>query len=405
MAQAQGMFKQLAYKKQAAKGTEETGAGGQLLRRETATLSTDKDVFSSNEITSHQQYTGDTYGVKRQAGTINGLLSPATYSSFLGSILRSDFAAVSNITGLSVTIAASGSNYTVTRGSGSFLTDGVYVGDVVRLAAAGLDAANASKNLLVLGVTATVLTVRVVNGSSMTAEGPIASTTLSFPGQQSAAAATSHTTDFYTFEEWFSDISISRRKYDVQVGRADISLPSTGNSTIALSLMGLNDASGTSQSLTSPSAETTTPILTGVNGLLVVGGTVVAIATGASISIDGQYQYGEAVIASKVLGDIVKGDLRATGQLTALFEDATLSDNFDNETPVSLIFLVTDNADADAEFVSIVLPRVKLTSATPDDGKKQIVQTFNFSAERNGTGGTGTEDRDAIVVIQDSAVA
>lgn len=404
MAQAQGIYTQVAYAKQTAKGTEKTGSGGQLLRRETITLNTQKDTFNANEITSHQQYTGDSYGVKRQAGNINGLLSPSTYSDFFGSLLRADFAATSSISSLSLTIAADSGNYTITRASGSFLS-AVYVGDVIRLAGASLDAANVAKNLLVLGVTATVLTVRVINGTAMTAEGPIASCTVSFPGQTSAAATSSHTNDYYTFEQWFSDISVSRRKYDVQIGSAQVSLPSTGNASVSFPLLGLNNSQGTSQSLTSPTAETDTDVLAGVNGMLVIGGSVVAIATSLSLTIDGQLSYGEATIASKVIGDIVKGDLRVTGQFSALLEDDTLFDYFDDETPISLIMVVTGDNTAAADFVSLVVPRVKLTAADNDDGKKQIVQSFGFSGEYNGSGGTGTANRNSIIAIQDSTVS
>ena len=70
------------------------------------------------------------------AGTLNGELSPGTYADFMAAALRRDFAAVSALTGLSITIAGSGPTYTVTRASGSWLTDGFKRGRVVRLTAA-----------------------------------------------------------------------------------------------------------------------------------------------------------------------------------------------------------------------------------------------------------------------------
>jgi hypothetical protein len=62
--------------------------------------------------------------------------------------VRKAFATTTAMSGLSVTIAGSGPTYTVARASGSFITDGVKAGDVVRLTAGSFNAANLNKNLL-----------------------------------------------------------------------------------------------------------------------------------------------------------------------------------------------------------------------------------------------------------------
>jgi hypothetical protein len=96
--------------------------------------------------------------------------------------VRRAFAAVAAITGLSITIAGSGPTYTVTRAAGSWLTDGVKVGQVGRLTAGSFNAANLNKNLVIC-VTATVLTVMPVNGVALVAEGPIAAATWTPPAR------------------------------------------------------------------------------------------------------------------------------------------------------------------------------------------------------------------------------
>lgn len=401
MTDAQGIYKQLSYKKQTAKGSAASGSGGQLLRRETATFNLKKDTYSANEINSHQQHTGAKHGVGQVDGAINGLLSPATYKDLLQSLLRKDFAATSALTGMSITIAGSGP-YTITRAAGDFLTGGIKVGDVVRLTAGSFDAANLNKNLLVTGVTALVLTVLVVNGSTLTAEGPIATATLSVPGKKSWVPISGHTNDYYTFEEWFSDLSKSRTWNDCQVGKADIALPSTGNSTIQITAMGLSRTKGGSQVLTSPTAETTTEILAAVNGLILVGGTSYGSVTGLSISIDGQMSFGEAVIGSNLRSDIVKGDVKVSGSFTAVKQSETLSDFLDSENATSIIACVTENDDANADFVCFVMSRNKILSDDGDDGKKQIVETFNFESEINGAGGASLANLQTIISVQDS---
>ena len=401
MADAQGIYKTLAYKKQSAKGTAASGASGQLLRRETATFNTAKAAYSANEINSHQQHTGDKHGIKTISGSLSGVLSPATYATLFASLLRKDLAATSAITGLSLTIAGSGP-YTVTRATGDFLTGGIKIGDVVRLTGGSLAAGNVSKNLLVTGVTATVLTVLVVNESTLTAEGPIASCTVTVTGKKTYVPTSGHTNDYYTFEEWYDDIDRSHLYSDVQLGQVDVGLPGTGNATVGLTFMGIGDSPGGTQILTSPTAETTTEVLAAVNGMILVGGTRQLAVTGLNLSVTGNMAAGEATIGANTISDIVKGKVNVTGSFTAVFQDDTLSTIFDGETATSIIAVVAENDDADADFITFVMSRVKVMSADKDDGQKQIVRTYNFTAEINGAGGAALANHQTILSIQDS---
>ena len=176
MPAASGVFKQLTYKTELTYGTAPAASGAQSLRRVTSDLNVTKDTYQSNEIRTDQQMQDMRHGVRRVAGTINGELSPGTYADFMAAALRRDFAAMAALTGLSITIAGSGP-YTLTRSAGDFLASGIKKGDIVRLTAGSFNAANLNKNLLVTAMTSTVLTVRVLNGSALVTEGPIASAT------------------------------------------------------------------------------------------------------------------------------------------------------------------------------------------------------------------------------------
>lgn len=402
MAVAQGVSKQLIYKKQVSKGTAASGSGGQLLRRETATFSKKRDTYSADEITSHQQHTGDTHGIASSEGTLNGLLSAGTYKDFFASLLRKDMAAVSDITSLSITVAGSGP-YTLTDASATFLTDGVKIGDVVRLTAGSFAAGNDNNNLLVTAVTETVVTVLVVNGGSMTAEGPISSATLSVVGKKTRAPVSGHTNDYYSIEEWYSDVSKSHLWQDSQVAKCDVALPSTGNATVNFGLMGLGKRNkSASQVLSSPTAETTSAILAAIRGVVLVGGTKMATVTSANLSIDSGISAGEAVIGSNYRTDNNRGTVKVSGTLTILYEDDTIGDIFDNEGATSVVLLSTEDASDDADFVSFSMSRVKIFGDDADDGKKQIVRSYPFTAEINGSGGTALANDQTILTIQDS---
>jgi hypothetical protein len=147
-------------------------------------------------------------GPGSRRGTLNGELSPGHLRAGvrgpaaprLRHRLHRDHRRVADHRG-------SGPTYTVTRASGSFLTDGVKKGMVVRLSVGSLNAANISKNLLVLGDTATVLTVKPLNGVALVAEGPITGCTVSAPGKETHAPTTGHTNDYFSWEKKFTDLT------------------------------------------------------------------------------------------------------------------------------------------------------------------------------------------------------
>ena len=406
MSVAQGIKKQIAYKKQSGLGTPASGSGGQLIRRETASFNVTKEAYSSNEIITHQQHTGDTHGVRSSAATLNGLLSGLTYKDMFSSLMRKAWAATSSIGSLSLTIAASGSQYTITRGSGDFLTGGIKIGDVVRLAGGSLDPANVGVNLAVTAATATVLTVTVVNGASLVAEGPIASCTVSVPGQKVFVPTSAHTNDYYTFEEYFTDLTRSHVYPDIQIGSAEVNMPATGNVAVNFNLIGLGAVTKSgSQVLTSPTAETTSNIVSSVAGLALLGGTKQTAITSARVLIDGQIASGEAVIGSNFRPDNQRGRIRVSGSFTALYESDTTADAFDNETATSLVLVLADDRTGGADFVTLSMSKVKLFSDDADDGEKQIIRTYSFVAEINGDGGAALANDQTIITMQDSLVS
>jgi hypothetical protein len=398
---AQGQLQRLAFKKQSALGTAASGAGGQYLRRETGSFNLKKDAFNSNEITTHQQYTGDTYGVSKTEGSLDNVLSIGTYAPFMGSTVRKDFAAIAALTALTLTIAGAGP-FTITAGASAFLTGGVKVGHVVRITAGTYTGIARDLNLLVTGVTATVLTVVVPNGKILAAQGPIATSTLTVVGKTTLAPTTGHTNDYYTFEEWYSDLTLSRLFTDVQIGSVDISIPATGNATIKMGFMGLGRAKSGAQVLTSPTAETTSTILSSNNGYIMLAGSRIVTGTSLNLKIENGMAYGEAVIGSRVITDLVKGTIKASGSLTAVHDGETLSNLFDNETPLSIVaVLFADNTDI-ADFTAFTVSRAKLFSDDNDDGKKQIVATYNFTGEINPAGGAALANDQSTIGIQDS---
>lgn len=403
---AQGTAKQTRIKRQSAKGALAGTSAGQIMRRESSTFELAKESYTTeSEITSTQQVKSSRHGVKTVNGSLNGIFSPGTYSDPLSAVLRRDFSAVSAITGLSITVAGSGPSYTITRAAGDFLAGGIKIGMVVRLTAGSFDSANLNKNLLVTGVTATVLTVYVLNGSALFPEGPIASAAVSVPGKVTYVPETGHTNIYHTVEEWYPDAAVSERNLDVKFTKADLSLPGSGNSTIKFTAIGLDQTTDTTAYFTSPAAETTTDALAAANGLLMVNGSAIAVVTDLSISIDGKGAAADGVVGANVRPDVFRGKVMVTGSFTAYFESVTVPNLFVNETQTSILSALTAGSSAAADFVTISLSAVKLNSSTPSDSETGQKRSYNFTATYNSAGGAALANTATTIQIQDSAAA
>jgi hypothetical protein len=400
---AQGISKITVFKKQSGLGVPATGTGGQVMRREKSEFKLMKDSFENNEIVQHQQSTGVTPGTRNVSGSLSGVCSPNTYSTILASLLRKLFTATANLTGLSITVSGTIGAYTLT--TTGLLAGGLKIGDVIRITAStGLAANCLNKNLLITALSATVATVTTINGTIMTT-GSGTACTIAVPGKKSIVPQASHTREYYTVEEWYSDITRSELFTDVVPASVDIGLPANGNSTFSASFVGLNRTIGAVQILTTPTAATTTAVQTSVSGAIIVNGVEVANVNAASIKIDGVAATMGAVIGTNVAPDIQRGRVKVSGSITAFFENGVMSALFDASTLVNVV-LVAANDDTDAsDFQAYSMSAVKFTGDGSDDGEKGIMKTFPFTAEMNGLGGAALANDQTIISIQDSQAA
>lgn len=397
---SKGTSKQVAYKKETTFGTPAGTSGGSLLRRVTANFNLVKEAYESNEIRVDRQVADFRHGVRSAEGTLNGELSSSSYDDFMGSIVGKDFVAVSLGAAAQITVTAVGSVYTLVRASGSFLTDGIKVGMVIR--AAGLTTSGDNgKNLLVASVTATNVVVVPLNGSTMTAQGTASSVTLTAPGKQTFVPTTGHTDDSYTVEEFYSDIAQSEVYTGMKVNSVAVQLPATGLTTIDIGFAGKDlTQTGTTQYFSTPTAQGTTGIFAAVNGVMLVQGAPAALITSADFSIERATE-NATVVGSNSIADIFTGRIRVTGNLSVYFQDAAFRDYFNAETPVSLVLTVTADSSATANFITFTLPKVKLGSFTKDDGELGIIASTSFQALLNDVTTAGLPA--TTIQIQDSA--
>lgn len=377
--------------------------GSQRLRRTSFTLDLNGDTYESNEIESSQQSGGATLGPESLSGTYNTEISPGSNAQEWAVLLRRDFTAVTAITGVSLTIAGSGPTYTITRSTGSWLTDAAKKGYVGRITAGSVNANNLNKDFIIIGVTATVLTVIVRSASlTLTAEGPIASCTVTFPGKVTWAPFSGHTNKYRTYEMWEPNVPSSEVYRDVKPASAAVTIPATGIPTCNFALAGLVREDSASEVLTTPTAASTTNILQSKFGRIVVNGVVTRV-TNITLTADGRTTPGDAEVGSETLSDLQRGKIAVNGQFSAKFSSTVLSALRRNQSVVTLIVGGADSGLASADFVVFTMPAVKImTDPANDENDAEIVRTYDFRAQRFAAGGAGTDSNQTIFQIHDS---
>ena len=399
---ARGVSKVLSFKRETSWGVPAGNTGGQQLRRVTADFNLVKESYQSEEINPSFQTVTMRHGVRSVEGSLEAELSPGTYSEFMAAILARDFTAGGSTTGASLTIAASGSFYTITRAAGDWLADGFYVGNIVRLSGAGFDPANVGNNLLVVGLTALVATVVLLSATPLVAEGPIASAGMSVVGKHTYVPSTGHTDSSFTVESWFSDISQSELAVGCKPASMSLDLPSTGLVGASFSFMGRDLAqAGTSQYFTSPASINTEPVMASVSGAVVVNGAPVALITSMSLEIS-RNQEMATVVGSNLNADIFVGRINATGNMSVYFTDNVFRDYFDDEATISVVAALTTGENKDADVISFAMPKVLVNSASKTDAELGLVQSMDFQALQNSVTTAGLVS--STILIQDTSI-
>jgi len=399
---AKGTAKKVAYKLESTWGTLAGASGAKYIRRVTSNFNLTKDVIESAEIRTDFQVADMRHGVRKSEGAINGELSPGSYSDFMQSVVARDFTAGVTSTTATLTIAVSGSLFTITRAAGSWITDGLQVGNIIRLTGAGLNVANQANNALVVSMSALALTVRVLSGTPMVAESAIASCTAQVQGKVTFAPLTGHTNQSYTIEEFYSDIAQSEVYTGMKVGSMAVQLPSTGMVTCDFNFLGKNlEQTGTTQYFTTPTVANTNGLFTAVNGAVVVNGVPIAVITAADFTLERGLEAAN-VVGSNFASDVFTGRIKVNGNFSTYFEDAAFRDYFKDEVVVSLVFALTADNSKTAQAMSFTLPKVKIGSATKADNELGVIQQHSFVALLNDVTTAGLPA--STIQIQDTAI-
>ena len=381
MAKARGISKVVAYAQETTFGQLAPQLGAKQLRRTSADFTSERESYSSEEIRTDQQVADFRLGTRSASGSLSGELSGGSYADLIQAVLARDFTAGTSQTLVDFTIAKVGLLNTLTRTTGDWTTT-FKVGDVVRISVSGT-AANQDNNMVVVGVTALVLTVRAISSTKLVPEA-ITGATVSQVGKNTYVPLTGHTTKSFSVEEWYSDIAQSEVYSGIKVGTWNVSVPASGLVGTDFTLMGQGlKQTGTTQYFTSPAPAGTTPVLAAVNGAVLINGSATnACVTDFSISVDKTLEPSQC-IGSEIAEFVFEGSIRVTGSMSVYFEDGYLRDQFENENVISLVLALSSGSAKDAEVITFVMPKVKLSSNSRQDGELGITASMDFTAMLN----------------------
>ena len=297
--------------------------------------------------------------------TLTGLLADASTS--LTVYLEAAATAYGlSLTGLTTSVAGQ-----ITRAAGSFITDGVAVGDFVTLSGMNV-LANNGVAFPVTAVTATVLTIT----------GFAADTATTGRVRQTQFLADGTILSSFVFEDAQTDVNVFQTILGAVVNKMTLSVKTNALVSGSFDVIGAKSGGTTTATVSSSvTAAPTNQPFDSFTGSLKEGGTVSAIVNGVDLSLDNGVDLKYAVFSRDGF-DARPGIVNLTGNLNVYLQDAALLTKFLNETESSLDFVLTDLLGNTYEFL---IPRVKYTGATRSVSEKDVSIALPFTALRDPT--------------------
>lgn len=320
------------YKAQSALGSPASGSGGkELPYAPSAGFSLAKVAIADPTVRADGQTLIGRHGSRSLTGSYDAPLRLNALNELFEAVLRTSAVATST---LSVSITTTTS--TIVRASGSWLTDGVRRGMVIRLSG-HTSTGNNDRNLTVTNVTTTDITV----AEALTLNGTPDSADIILPRYYAQAATP--TDRYFTVEEYHADIDQSEVATDCVISSLAVSLQPDNTAMLTFGIVGRNEtaeATGSSPVLTSPT-EYQTIAMVAVDASLVVGGTAVLNVSG----LDFTYDLGAAtvpVVGSVISPDVFKNNATLEGSFSALRENLTALSAFLNETEFGIVVTMVE---------------------------------------------------------------
>lgn len=345
----------IAYKVQSALGSPASGAGASILRvaggqggRMT------KTPVESNEVRMDGMRSRGRHGSRASSGSNDCEYSVGCADPLLEALLRGTWAPALELDEGDVTSITTGAN-TIIAASGSWISLGLRVGDVIRLADHA-SAGNNGRNLRVVGLTADTVTVAETLTVNAVADTDFTLTRVGRKLIQPAAG--SLVKRYFTVEEYEADIDGSEVFSDAVFHSGRWTMQPNGMLTFVPGWTGTGrmevEEGGTSPIFTTPSEPTGVPMSV-VDATVRLGSEDLVELTAFELTMDAGAN-APPLVASHYSPDVFTGQLAVSMNLTMLRKDLAQVARFIDEQVLSLHVLAVDNESEPKDFVSIYVP-------------------------------------------------
>lgn len=366
----------VALKVETTTGVAATAGSATVLRiTDSPGLELRRAVIQSNEKRDDGLRSMGRLGGKSVEGSYNSELTVGGATDILfQSIMRSTWATANVIGFATMTTVAVGTNEVVAAG-GSWVTQGVRVGDIFRLSGTTVAADNDTNNRVTV---LTTLTISVATGAFTTLAATVTGTITVLRKLVTATTPTNYT---HTIEQYDQDTDLSELFLGNKLTGMRLSFRPGQMVTAQYTFMGMDRtvlATSTSPWFTSPTL-TTDLALVADDATIRYNGSVVSTFTGFDLDFS-LAAAGQAVIGSFVSPDIFANDLTVTGSITGLRSDFSNLTLYDAETEFAIGILLQELETAPKDCISIYLPRVKISglSAPVGGGDGAKIETLQL---------------------------
>lgn len=366
MTLASGTSVGLSYVAEVTHGTTPNSPTMKTLRTTTRNINAQKGLLESAEVRSDRQISDVRHGFKSVGGSVGFELSLSAYDDWLEALLGSTFGGSATTGAMSLDSVVASSKFT--RGTGSFVTDGFKVGDVVT--AAGFSSP-VNTQYIVTAVAALDLTVYPAPAANVTGGGD---ETIALTGKRLDCGSTLST---FTVEKRFTDITKYQVFTGVAINQASFSIKPEAIVGGTFDVVGMSFADMSGSSLGSPTAAPTNSPFAAFDGVALVNGASVAVITGIDFTVTNNRNV-QPVVGSTTSPDVFDGQCKVEGTMTVFLESSSaFYGYFVNETEFSAQVKLRDPNGTD--FMSFFFPRLKATGAAidpPQEGPITISMPF-----------------------------
>lgn len=356
----------VAFKPQVAKGTPVSGGSGFVLRTAGGPGGRiTKAAYGSQEVRRDLMRSRGRHGQRRTSGSWSVEVSLDNCDSLYEAFFRGTWATALVLTEASgslveITTDAAG---TITAAGGSWITLGLRVGDVIRLTGHS-SAGNNDRNMRITALTATVITVAMLDGGLLTTNA-VADTafTITRPGlklinpAEGAAVKT-----YFTVEEYDGDLDMTEIFSDILITSLKFSMAPDGLLLCDIGWMGTGAFStastGSAPTFTSPTESTGLPLAV-VDAVVRLGSTDLADLTSWDLTLD-IGGVAPAVAAAVVSPDVFTGAMSVAMNFTVLRSDYQRMTDFLAETALSMHVVACENESEPKDFLSLFVPNFTL---------------------------------------------